>query len=56
MTESKEALVNRIRNACREAAQTGYEEARISGLCEEGAIEAALSAIDMVDLEILLNE
>lgn len=40
-----------IRDACIEAAKQGYENALISGLCEEGALEAALSAIHMMDLE-----
>jgi hypothetical protein len=44
-------LARTIRDACIEAAKQGYENALISGLCEEGALEAALSAIHMVDLE-----
>ncbi len=38
------------RAACKEAAQTAFEEASMLGLCQEGAIEAALSAIEMVDV------
>ncbi len=38
------------RTACKEAAQTAFEEASMLGLCQEGAIEAALSAIEMVDV------
>ena len=38
------------RAACKEAAQTAFEEASMVGLCHEGAIEAALSAIEMVDV------
>ncbi len=39
-----------MRAACKEAAQTAFEEASMLGLCQEGAIEAALSAIEMVDV------
>ncbi|MEP4548299.1 MAG: hypothetical protein ABJ000_19130 [Saccharospirillum sp.] len=38
------------RAACQQAAQNAFEEASILGLCREGAIEAALSAIEMVDV------
>ncbi|MDH3316417.1 MAG: acetyltransferase [Gammaproteobacteria bacterium] len=39
--------------ACIQAAIDGYENASISGLCAEGAFEAAISAIRMLDLERL---
>ncbi|MEX0624888.1 hypothetical protein [Saccharospirillum sp.] len=39
------------RAACKEAAQTAFEEASMLGLCQEGAIEAALSAIEMIDVD-----
>ena len=47
-------LAEAIRQACIEAALQGYENAAISGLCHEGAWEAAISAIRMVDLEAVL--
>ena len=40
-----------IRQACVEAALTGYEDALLSGLCREGAWEAAIGAIRRLDLE-----
>jgi hypothetical protein len=49
--ESDRMLAERVRNACIEAALAGYENAAISGLCHEGAWEAAISAIRMADLE-----
>jgi hypothetical protein len=47
------ALAEAVRAACVNAARDGYQDAAISGLCSEGAQEAALSAIQMVDLEQL---
>jgi hypothetical protein len=48
-------LAERIRQACLEAARQGYEEAAVAGLCHEGAMEAALGAIEMLDLDALLS-
>lgn len=48
-------IAQSIRDACIAAAKQGYESAAISGLCEEGALEAALGAIHMVDLEAVLR-
>ncbi len=42
-----------VRAACIEAAVNGYENASISGLCAEGAFEAAISAIRMLHLRKL---
>lgn len=46
-------LAEAVRTACIEAAVTGYENAAMSGLCAEGAFEAAVSAIRMLDLKAL---
>lgn len=40
-----------VRDACVEAALQRYEDAKISGLCHEGAWECAINAIREVDLE-----
>lgn len=45
-----------VREACIEAALEGYERARISGLCHEGAWEAAVSAMRMLSLERVLED
>ncbi len=45
-----------IRDRCLEAARRGYEEAALSGLCEEGRIEAALDAIRSLDITKVLNQ
>ncbi|AWN15757.1 acetyltransferase [Salinisphaera sp. LB1] len=47
-------LAERVRSACVEAARLGYEDAAMSGLCGEGALEAAIGAIEKLDLRELL--
>ena len=39
-----------VRAACIETALRAYEDARISGLCHEGAWEAAISAMRVLEL------
>ena len=41
-------LAENVRRACVEAAIDGYERAAMSGLCHEGAWDAAISAMRMV--------
>lgn len=53
--ESQIRLAQAVRAACLRAAKEGYEQASISGLCEEGALEAALSAIHMLDLDAVVD-
>jgi len=49
-------LAGAVREACVEAAVRGYHEAAASGLCGEGALEAAVSAVRMLDLERLVAD
>ena len=49
-------LAEAVRAACIETALRGYEEAKISGLCHEGAWECAIGAIRGLDLEALLKD
>lgn len=49
------ALAEAVREACRRAALDGYEHAAMSGLCAEGAWEAAVSAIGMVDVREVIR-
>lgn len=49
-------IAEQIRTACIEAAREGFREAAISGLCSEGAEEAAISAIQKLDLETVLKK
>lgn len=43
-------LAEAVRQACIEAAQTAYEDARLDGLCHEGAWECAVDAMRSLDL------
>ncbi len=49
-------IAETIRAACLQAARQGYEQAAADGLCDEGALEVALDAIQSLDLEKLLRE
>lgn len=42
-----------VRAACLAAARAAYEDAMMRGVCAEGALEAALGAIETLDLERL---
>ena len=52
--EEARALAEQVRDACVKAAQAGYQQAAESGLCHEGAVEASVSAVQMLDLKPLL--
>lgn len=55
MTKSDDLdLAERVREACVRAALDGYEDAAMAGLCDEGAQEAAISAIRRLDLRAVL--
>lgn len=49
-------LAETIRNACLQTALEAYEDARIRGLCQEGAWECAVSALRGLKLEPLLAQ
>ncbi len=56
--DSRESLLSfaeAVRSACIEAALRGYERAVMSGLCHEGAWEAAIDAARQLDLEALVR-
>ncbi len=55
-SNDKRRLAEAVRAACLEAASKAYEQASISGLCGEGAWEAARGAIQTLDLGRLLKE
>jgi len=50
------AMAEAVRAACIDAALRGYEEASLSGLCGEGALECAVSAMRTLALEPVLRE
>ncbi len=49
-------LAEKVRQACVKAAKAGFEQARLDGLCAEGAVETAVSAIQNLNLEKLLTK
>lgn len=53
--DDRRALAERVREACIEAALAGYEDAAIAGLCSEGALEVAISAIRQLELAALIE-
>lgn len=52
---SEQKLAERVRKACVEAAREGFMDASMSGLCAEGALEAATSAIQKLDIEKIIK-
>lgn len=44
-----------VHQACIAAALEAYESAKMSGLCDEGAWEAAVGAMRMIDVDAILN-
>lgn len=48
-------LAERVREACIQAALDGYQDAAMSGLCDEGAQEVSISAMRRLDLHALLE-
>lgn len=45
-----------VQDACIRAAKEGFRDASMSGLCTEGAIEAAIGAMQSVDVEAFVAE
>lgn len=45
-----------VREACVEAALAAYENARMDGLCRDGAWEAAVSALRMLDVDRIVAQ
>lgn len=54
-SHADEGTAERIRAALIQAAIDGYEQASLSGLCDEGALEAAVSAMRRLDLHRFLT-
>jgi len=50
------ALAESVRKACIEAARDGFNDASMSGLCTEGAMEAAVSSIQKLNLESIISK
>lgn len=45
----------KVKDACIKAAKEGFQDASISGLCADGAMEAAVSAIQRLDVELIIK-
>lgn len=54
--QRKLEIAKQVREACITAAREQFQEALMSGLCNEGAIEAAVGAIQSLDLKKVINE
>lgn len=54
--KSRVDLAEQIRKACINAAREGFMDASLSGLCAEGAMEAAVSAMQSLQLEKVIEE
>jgi hypothetical protein len=54
--EEQYRLADKVKEACVQAAKEGFQDASMSGLCTEGAIEAAVSAIQKLDIQKILDE
>ncbi|MAO63768.1 MAG: acetyltransferase [Balneola sp.] len=57
MQNKSEQLViaEQIREACIKAAREGFMDASMSGLCMEGALEAAISAMQSLNIDQILK-
>lgn len=49
--DTEREIARRMQEACIAAAIAAYEDAAMSGLCHEGAFEAAISAMQMIDVD-----
>lgn len=47
-------LTTAVRDACFSAAVTAYEDARMAGLCHEGAWECALESIRAINVDSMV--
>lgn len=56
MDNREHKLAEAIRAKCIEAARDGFRDASMSGLCADGAIEAAISAMQSLDVDQLIKE
>ena len=54
--EPELVLARTVRAACVQAAKKAFEDASINGLCDEGAWEAAIGAIEMMDIRALISQ
>lgn len=53
-TNEHRRIAEAVRAACIAAVPEGYQQALMSGLCDEGALEVAISAVRTVDLDAVI--
>jgi hypothetical protein len=53
--EERYQLAEKVRQACIQTAQNAYEDARMDGLCPQGAWESAISALQKMDVESVVR-
>lgn len=53
-TGEKRQIAEAVRKACVQAALAGYEQAAMDGLCQEGAWECAVGAMQALDVEAVI--
>ncbi|MFZ0488119.1 MAG: hypothetical protein WAL83_14055 [Arenicellales bacterium] len=56
VSNSDYELAARVREECINTAVSAYEDASIRGLCGEGAFEAAISAIRMMNVSSIVDQ
>lgn len=49
-------IARKVRDACIKAAKEGFREAAMSGLCMDGAAEAAIGAMQSLDLGNIIQK
>lgn len=49
-------IAEEVRNACITAMQEGFQDASMSGLCTDGAVEAAIGAVQLLNLEKIVRQ
>lgn len=54
--KTEQQLAEQVRNACIDAAREGFMDASMSGLCTEGAMKVAISAIQKLDIETIIDQ
>ena len=56
LTSNERQIGQKVRQCCIQAAREGFRDASMQGLCAEGAVEAAIGAIQSLDIEQIITE
>ena len=48
-------LAEKVRQSCIQAAKDAFEDASLNGLCRDGALEAAIGAMQSINVEELVT-